>query len=130
MATLLGNTGTVEIGGNEVAEVVDFSYEQGVAIVDDTVLGDTADTHLSGTTNGTGTVNCMWDKSDSTGQEAMTIGASVAIVFYPEGNASTNRSVTATATVNSVGVAVAKNTVITRAFGLTINGAVTIGLVT
>jgi len=129
MANQLGNNGTVEIGGNEVAEMIDFSYDEGVAIIDNTPLGASADTHLAGTTNANGTMNCMWDKSDATGQEALTIGASVSIVFYPEGNSSGKRSETATATVESVGVAVAKNTVITRNYGLNINGAITKALV-
>jgi len=129
MANLLGNNGEVTVAGTAVVNLLDFSWDSGVAIVDNTPLGATADTHLVGTVNHNGSMNCLFDSADTTGQEACTIGASLAIIWLPEGDTVGKPSYTSTATISSVGIAVAKNTVITRSFGLTINGDITIGTV-
>ncbi len=129
MANELGNNGAVYIGANAVAEVVDFSWDEGVSIVDNSALGDAADTHLVGTTNAKGSLNCFWDPTDTNGQEAMTVGASVSILFQPQGNTTGDIKYTASATVESVGVAVARNATITKAIGVVVNGAITKGTV-
>jgi len=129
MANELGNNGAVYIGANAVGELADFSWDEGVSIVDNSALGDSADTHLAGSTNAKGSLNCFWDPTDTNGQEAMTIGASISILFQPQGNTTGDIKYSATATVESAGIAVTRNGVTTRAFGLVINGALTKGTV-
>lgn len=125
MATHTGNAGSVTIGANAVAEVLDFSLTEGVNVIDDTVIADAADTHLVGTTNWSGSVNCYWDETDTNGQEAMTIGASVTIHLLPEGAGSTNIDFNGTATITSIERAVANNSIITASFSFQGNGALT-----
>ena len=92
--------------------------------------GDAADTHLAGSTNASGSMNCFWDATDATGQELLTVGASVSIVFLPEGNTTGDISYTAaTTTIESVGVAVTRNGITTRAYTLNISGAIVQGTV-
>ena len=92
MATTHGNDGLVFIGANAVAEVTAFTYtETDTSIVEDTAMGDTAVTRQTGNViDGSGSVTCHWDETDTNGQEAMTPGSTVTLNLYPEGNASTD----------------------------------------
>ncbi len=125
MANLTGNNGDVAIGTNIVAEVLSFSLTEGVNVIDDTVVGDTSDTHQMGTTNWSGSISCFWDDTDSTGQEAMTIGASVVVHLRPEGTGTGNIDFTGTASVTSIERSVANNSIITANFSFQGNGALT-----
>jgi len=129
MANQLGNNGVVTVAGNVVAELVDFSWDESCAIVDNSALGDAADTHLAGSTNASGSINCFWDATDTTGQEAMTVGASLALIFLPEGNTSGDISYSATVTIEPVGVSNTRNAITTRAYTVNVNGAITKGTV-
>ena len=51
-------------------------------------MGDTARTYKSSLTNYTGTIDVLWDETDTTGQGALTIGAAVTLNLYPEGDTS------------------------------------------
>ena len=125
MANHSGNSGSVTIGANAVAEVLSFSLTEGVNVIDDTVIGDSADSHIVGTTNWSGSVSCYWDETDTTGQEAMTIGASVALHLLPEGTGSTNIDFEGTASVTSIERATANNSIITANFSFQGTGALT-----
>jgi hypothetical protein len=125
MANITGNAGKVEIGANTVAEVLSFSLTEGVNVIDDTVIADAADTHQVGTTNWSGSVSCFWDDSDTNGQEAMTIGASVTIHLVPEGAGTGNIDFNGTASITSIERAVANNAIVTANFSFQGSGALT-----
>ena len=125
MATHIGNEGAVYIGANEVAEVVDFSYTERKAVADDSALADAADTHLGGSTNWDASITCQWEETDTNGQEALTIGASVTLNLYVEGASGGDDKASGTATVVEIGVAVRRNQTTQRTYRLTGNGALT-----
>lgn len=125
MANLTGNSGDVAIGANIVAEVLSFDLSEGINVIDDTVVGDTSDTHQVGTTNWSGSVSCYWDDTDSTGQEGMTIGTSVVIHLRPEGVGTGNIDFTGTASITSVERSVSNNSIITANFSFQGNGDLT-----
>lgn len=125
MATHTGNGGAVKIGTATVAEVLDWSLTEGINVIDDTVVGDAADTHLVGTTNWSGSVNCYWDETDTLGQEAMTIGASVALHLLPDGAAVGDIDFNGTASITSIERASANNSIVTASFSFQGNGALT-----
>ena len=125
MANHSGNSGSVLIGANAVAEVLDFSLTEGVAIIDNTVIADGSDTHAVGTVNWSGSINCYWDETNTTGQEAMVIGASVDLSLLPEGAGATNIDFNGAATITSIERAVANNSIITASFSFQGNGALT-----
>ena len=129
MANQLGNNGVVTVAGNVVAELVDFSWDESCAIVDNSALGDAADTHLAGSTNASGSINCFWDATDTTGQEAMTVGASLAPIFLPEGYTSGDISYSTTVTSEHVCVSNTRHAITTRAYTVNVNGAITKGTV-
>jgi len=129
MANHKGSEGLVKIGVNDVAELVSWAYDETAATIPDTILGDAAATHKTGETSWTGTMEVLWDEADTTGQGAMTIGASVTVEFYPEGDASTDVYKTGTATVTSIGARADNGTMVENSFGLTGNGALADGTV-
>ena len=129
MATTIGNDGTVEIGSAAVAEIVSWSLTEGLATADDTVIGDTSDTHLPGTKNWSATISCYWDATDTTGQESMNNGDSVVIHLLPEGSTTGDVDYTGTATVTGVERGGSNNATVTANFTCTGNGDLTQGTV-
>jgi hypothetical protein len=123
MATHHGKNGVVKVGSNAVAEVDRWSARESVDTVDDTAMGDAAQTHLTGIPGWSGQITCHWDETDTNGQEALTIGASVTLNLYPEGAASGATYKTGTATITEIGLDVTKNGVVSREFSFTGNGA-------
>ena len=88
MATHTGSEGTVKVGANAIAEIRSFSIEETADTLEDTTMGDTARTYKPSLTTFTGTVDVLWDETDTTGQGALTIGAAVTLNLYPEGDTS------------------------------------------
>lgn len=125
MANVSGNSGDVTIGTNIVAEMLSFSLTEGINVIDDTVVGDTADTHKVGTNNWSASISCFWDSTDTAGQEALTIGASVTVHMRPTGAGSGNIDFTGTASVTSIERAQSNNAIVTANFSIQGNGALT-----
>lgn len=101
MATHTGSEGTVKVGSNAIAEVRSFSIEETADTLEDTTMGDTARTYKSSLTSFSGSIDVLWDETDSTGQGALTIGASVTLNLYPEGDATGDTYLTGSAIVTS-----------------------------
>lgn len=99
MATHVGREGTLAVGANSVAEIRRFSIDARADVIDDTVMGDTARTFLVGMTSWTASVDVLWDETNTTGQGALTAGASVTLNAYPEGNTTGDVYLTGTALV-------------------------------
>lgn len=125
MANHIGNSGSVTIGANAVAEVLSFSLTENAVTADSTVIGDSYSSHEVGTLNWSGSVSCYWDETDTSGQEAMTAGASVALHLLPEGAGSTNIDFNGTATITSIERSVANDSIVTANFSFTGNGTLT-----
>lgn len=125
MATHHGSEGSVTIGGNPVAELRSVSLTETAETVDSSAMGDTARTHMLSLTSASGSMTCWWDGTDTNGQEAMTIGASVDIETLLEGAGSGARYADFTATITGVSVSAAMDGITERNFDFTVNGAVT-----
>jgi len=125
LANLTGNNGDVTISANVVAEVLSFSLTEGVNVIDDTVVGDAADTHQVGTTNWSGSLSCFWDDTDTNGQEAMVVGASLEVHLRPEGAGAGNIDFNGTASITSIERAVSNNAIVTANFSFQGTGALT-----
>ena len=104
MAKTHGNEGTVKLTTNQVSETQGWTYEEGdVDVQEPASMGDTEVTvKASGIKAGGGTVECLWDASDTNGQEAMTVGASVTLNLYPEGDVSADVYYGGTAIITSL----------------------------
>mgnify|MGYP000498301311 CR=1 FL=1 len=125
MATHHGNDGSVAVGANTVAEITEFSVNETGETADDSAMGDTARSHKGGKVSWTGILSCWWDETDTDGQEALTVGASVTLNLYPEGSGSGARYATGTATITEVGVTTPQDGIVTRSFSFQGNGALT-----
>jgi len=111
-----GNEGTVKVATDAIAEVMDWSYEETVDLAEKTAMGDTNKTYLPGHVDGGGSISCNWDETDTNGQGALTIGASVTLNLYPEGAATGDSYYTGTALVESVSHEGAKDDIVKSTF--------------
>lgn len=125
MATHSGVEGTVKFGANTVAEITSFKVDEEARTTDDSNINDVWDTHIITTKAWTAEFECWWDETDTNGQEAGTIGASVTLNLYPEGATSGDNYMYGTATIVGKGIAVARGATITNSFKCQGNGALT-----
>ena len=129
MANHKGSEGVVKVGSNTISEVRDWSIEETADVIEDTSMGDSARTKKVGLTSASGSLTAYWDETDTNGQEAMTIGASVTLNLYPEGSANASTYATCTALITEVGVSASFDGMVERTFSFEVNGAVTWGAV-
>lgn len=112
MATHWGNEGTVRIdtggGAGPVGEIIEFEFTESVTPVDDTAMGDSYKTHIagSGIVQWSGTFTAHWDELDAGEVAAAVVGTSMTLALYPEGNSSTDKYYTGTASVIERGITV------------------------
>ena len=125
MATHIGNSGSVKISAATVAEVLSWSLTENANTADDTVLGDASTSHIAGLKSWSGSVSCYWDDTDATGQEAMVVGASVALHLLPDGATTGDIDFNGTATIVSIERSGANDTIVTANFNFTGNGDLT-----
>lgn len=127
MPTHAGIEGTVKIGTDVVAETRSWSIEE---------QGETASTTTMNNTNGwathkhtikswSGSLECYWDETDADGQGALTIGSSVTLNLYPEGDTSGDTFYTGTATVTGISRSGSYDGIVEASFSFQGNGALT-----
>lgn len=85
MATHTGSEGTVRVGANAIAEIRSYSLEETADTAEDTSMGDAYRTFKTTLKAWTGSVDVFWDESDTLGQVALVVGATVTANFFPEG---------------------------------------------
>lgn len=102
MATTNGSEGLVKVGAATIAEIRSWSYEESADTLETTSMGDSARTFTSSLKTWSGSVECIWDETDTTGQGALTIGATVTVVFHPEGDTTGDTIYTGSAIVTGV----------------------------
>ena len=116
MAVHKGSEGTVKVGSNTVAEITGFSFDETADTIETTALSNTARSYVSDYVTFSGTVDCMWDETDTSGQGAMTVGSTVTLNLYPEGSASSSTYYTGSAVITSISRANAMGSVVTASF--------------
>lgn len=102
MALHHGKNGKVKIGSNVVASTQKWSINQNVEVADTTAQGDAWQDHLVGIPGWSGSVEALYDPADTTGQVALTIGASVSLGLYSDGDGAGKKYYAGTATVTSI----------------------------
>lgn len=124
MATTHGKSGLVFLGSNQVAEVTEYSLDEAAEFAEDTNLTDTAKTtHSQAITSWRGTITAWWDDTDTTGQEALTAGASVTLNLRPEGTGSGLYQYSGTARITNITHAVQRGQIQQRTFTFEGSGA-------
>ena len=127
MANHAGNEGTVHIASNVVAEIRSWSLEEQGETADTTTFANAGGwrTHLHTLKGWSGELECYWDETDSNGQGSLTIGASVTLNVYPEGDSSGDVSYSGTATVTGITRQAAVDGIVEAAFSFQGNGQLT-----
>ena len=126
MAIYRGNGGIVKIGAATVAGVKSFSVDQQMEPIDATDLATNEKTFVAGETSWTAQVECQWDDADTTGQGALTSGASVQLHLVRDGDDATpTDDITGTAFVTNIGSANTKGEMVTQSFSFQGSGVLT-----
>jgi len=99
MATHTGSEGTVKIGANVVAEIRSFSIDVTADTAEDTTMGDSWRTFKTTLKGWSGSLDCFWDETDTTGQGAIVDGAEITLNVYPEGATTGDKYYTGTVIV-------------------------------
>lgn len=125
MATHAGSEGTVKVGSDAIAEIRSFSIEETADTLEDTSMGDAARTYKPSLTNYTGSVDVLWDESDTAGQGGLTIGAEVTLNLYPEGDTSGDTYLTGSAIVTGRSINSSYDGLVEMSISVQGNGALT-----
>lgn len=125
MPTHSGKEGILKVGANRVLELTDYSYTENAETVDDTVKGDDWRTKLVTFKSWAGDAKARWVEDDATGQDVLTVGASVTLGFYSMGDASAAVYREGTAIVTEVGVTSDLEGVVEISFSFEGNGELT-----
>jgi hypothetical protein len=125
MATHTGSEGTVKIGANTVAEIRSFSIDTTADTAESTTMGDSWRTFSTTLKGWTGSLECFWDETDTTGQGAIVEGASVTLNMYPEGATTGDKYYTGTAIVTGVTISSSFDGLVEASFKFQGDGALT-----
>ena len=116
MAVHKGSEGVVKVGANTVAEVTGFSFDETADTIETTALSNSGRTYVADYVTFSGSIDCMWDETDTNGQEAMTVGAEVTLNLYPEGSGAGAQFYTGSAIITSISRANAMGSTVTASF--------------
>ena len=125
MANHAGSEGTVKIGSNTIAEIRSFSVDETHDAIEKTAMGDSYRSFTTGLKSWSGTIECWWDETDTNGQGAMDIGASVTVVFHPEGSTSGDTILTGTALISSKTITSSAEGMVEASYGVQGSGGLT-----
>lgn len=101
MTTYTGQNGTVKDGSNAVAEVRSFEVVQTADVVEDTVMGDSWKTNKATQKSWSGSISCLADHTDTTGQVVFSVGSTVTFNGYPSTDASGGLEIVGSAIVTN-----------------------------
>jgi predicted secreted protein len=85
MANHLGREGLVKVSLTTIGELRNYALSHSSDTVEDSVIGDTYRTRLATMKTFSVSGDLYWDETDA-GQLLITIGSSVTLNLYPEGN--------------------------------------------
>jgi len=102
MATHAGSEGLVKVGTSTVAEVKSYSLEETADTIETSSIGTSARTFRTSLTGWSGSIDVFWDETDTAGQGALSVGASVTLKVYPEGDTTGDTFYEGTALVTGV----------------------------
>lgn len=129
MANHAGSEGVIRFGSSttNMAEVKSFTLTETGDTIEDTAMGDSSRTYKAGLKSWSGSIDCFWDETDTTGQNVLTIGSSVTVKLYPEG--ATGTSYVGTANVTGITRQASFDGMVEASFTFQGTGALTITIV-
>lgn len=126
MARHNGKNGKVKVGsgaGTAVLAVRRWNIRTTVATDDLTAMGDEWQSHAVSIPGWTGSMDVVLDPTDDSGQGALTIGASVELKLYSDGDSAGKSYFQGIASIADIGDDTNFQGAVTRNFSFTGNGA-------
>jgi len=120
-----GREGVVKVTTNTIAEILSYQITETAGTIEAAAMGAASKTVYADEVSAAGSMECYWDETDTNGQQALTVGATVTLNIYPEGTGTGATWASMSAIITSVGVSAAKGGVVTRSFSFVVNGVIT-----
>ena len=128
MATHHGKDAVVHIGGTNIGQATGFTIDTTHDVVEDTALGDSMKSFITGRGSFTASIDMNFD-DDDTAQGNLVQGSSLSFEFMPEGSGSGEQKLSGTGIVTGMSVGVTLDGVTTRTVSIQGTGGLTIGTV-
>ena len=128
MATHHGKDAVVHIGGTNIGQATGFTVDTTHDVVEDTALGSSMKSYVTGRGTFTATIDMNFD-DDDTAQGNLTQGSSLSFEFMPEGSGSGEQKLSGTGIVTGMSVGVTLDGVTTRTVSVQGTGGLTISTV-
>ena len=125
MANHMASEGLIDVDGNTVAELKSYTLDENSELVDATLLTSGSKINKAGSKSFTGTAECFWDETDTTGQNVLVNGATVTLKFMFEGDTTGDTYKTGSVIVESLSTSGAVDGMVEAAFNFTGTGALT-----
>jgi predicted secreted protein len=126
MATHTGSEGTIKIGSTVLGELRSYTLEQTSDTIEDTSMGDAVRTYKVGLKGSSGSASVFFDEADA-GQLLCTVGSSITLNLFPEGNQSGDKFYAVDAIVTGYNVSASFDGMVEAEITFQGTGAVTIG---
>jgi predicted secreted protein len=126
MATHTGSEGTIKIGSTVIGELRSYTLEQTGDTIEDTSMGDSVRSYKAGLKSSSGSASVFFDEADA-GQLLCTVGSSITLNVFPEGNQATDKFYAVDAIVTGYNVSASFDGMVEAEITFQGNSAVTIG---
>jgi len=126
MATHTGSEGTIKIGSTVLGELRSYTLEQTSDTIEDTQMGDAVRTYKVGLKGSSGSASVFFDEADA-GQLLCTVGSSITLNLFPEGNTAGDKFYAVDAIVTGYNVSASFDGMVEAEITFQGTGAVTIG---
>ncbi len=123
MATHAGSEGKVFVGSSQVAEVKSWSMEITSDTVDASIIGTQWRKNQATIKSWSGSFDAFWDETDTTGQGALSVGGTVTLNLYPEGDDTGATYWSGDAIITSISYSAAFDGIVEATFSFTGTGA-------
>lgn len=131
MTVYSGNDGVVKVGAtpSSVTKITEFQIQAAADTSRTDGMGDDWHEHVVTKKNWSGSMTCKRNDSDTNGQGAILVGASLAAEFYPDGDATGRAKLSGTVIVAGVDEGATQDDANEISFSFTGTGALTRGTV-
>ena len=126
MATHTGSEGTIKIGSTVLGELRSYTLEQTSDTIEDTSMGDAVRTYKVGLKGSSGSASVFFDEADA-GQLLCTVGSSITLNLFPEGNTAGDKFYAVDAIVTGYNVSASFDGMVEAEITFQGTSAVTIG---
>jgi hypothetical protein len=116
-----GKDGEVEVGGQKVGKLTNWTLVTEIATADITAAGEDWESHVTGHRKWSGTIDVRFDDADA-GQAALDVGE-VTLKLYEEGDVVDATEYSGTATITQKSGTVGHTDVVAHSFTFMGNGA-------